>query len=91
MNVSHRLKGGGAATVRSVELWVYENWRAHGHRATIHRGECGSCKAGAGRAGGTAPTNGRWLGPFNSGAAAGHAAGCTGAEVRRCSMCSPPT
>ena len=32
--------------------WAYENWRAHGHRATVHRGECSMCNEGAGVHGG---------------------------------------
>jgi hypothetical protein len=49
-----------------VKLWVYENWRVHGHRATVHRGECGSCNHGSGIHAGSSSRNGRWLGPFNT-------------------------
>ncbi len=48
-----------------MTYWIYENWRAHGHKAVIHDGSCGFCNEGSGRAGGTDPKNGRWHGPFN--------------------------
>ena len=72
-----------------MSLWVYENWRAHGHRATVHLASCAHCKAGTGQQGGTEATNGRWHGPFASSGAATEAALRTGAEVKRCGHCSP--
>ena len=41
------------------DFWAYENWRAHGHIAKIHRGECGSCNDGAGIHGGGQTPNGK--------------------------------
>jgi len=78
-----------ATTVWPVEFWVYENWRAHGHRATVHRGDCAHCNHGSGQHGGTRSDNGRWLGPFTTVANVEASAGRTGAEVRRCRTCSP--
>jgi hypothetical protein len=75
----------------AVELWIYENWRAHAHRATVHVATCAHCNAGAGQRGGTDATNGRWHGPFRVGAEATDAAVHTGAEVRRCGHCRPTT
>jgi hypothetical protein len=43
---------------------VYENWRARGHKAVIHRDSCGHCNNGHGTSGGTDPKNGQWHGPF---------------------------
>jgi hypothetical protein len=45
---------------------AYENWRAHGHRATVHRGGCSMCNQGAGVHGGGETPNGKWLEPFSS-------------------------
>lgn len=70
-------------------FWAYENWVAAGHRATIHRGECGFCNNGAGVHGGGHTRNGRWLGPFRSREEAEAEAKRAGAEVRDCSRCMP--
>lgn len=70
-------------------FWAYENWVAYGHRATIHRGECGFCNFGAGVHGGGQTRNGRWLGPFRSPEEAKVDAERAGAEVRNCSRCRP--
>jgi len=32
----------------TAQFWVYENWRAHGHKVTVHRGDCGHCNHGTG-------------------------------------------
>jgi F-type H+-transporting ATPase subunit beta len=70
-------------------FWAYENWRAHGHRATIHRGECSMCSQGGGVHGGGQTPNGKWHGPFSSYSAARSEASRTGAEVRDCRKCWP--
>lgn len=70
-------------------FWAYENWVAAGHRATVHRGECGFCNHGAGVHGGGQTRNGRWLGPFRSFEEAKANAERAGAEVRNCSRCRP--
>lgn len=46
-------------------FYIYENWRARGHKAVIHRGTCKFCNNGAGLFTGTNPENGKWIGPFN--------------------------
>jgi hypothetical protein len=71
------------------DFWAYENWRAHGHRATIHRGDCGACNHDAGVHGGGETAHGRWHGPFRSSDQARSDAGYRGAEVRDCARCSP--
>ncbi len=43
-----------------MRFYAYENWRAHGHRMTIHRGDCPFCNDGRGQAGGTTADNGEW-------------------------------
>ena len=68
-------------------FWAYENWVAYGHRATVHRRDCGFCNRGAGVHGGGQTRNGRWLGPFRSPKEARAEAGRTGAEIRDCSRC----
>ena len=68
-------------------FWVYENWRADGHRATIHTADCSHCKGGVGQSGGTAATNGRWLGPFDNLASADAAGLRAGADGKRCGHC----
>ena len=45
---------------------IYENLRAGEHKAVIHRGSCGDCNNGRGKAGGTSSKNGRWHGPYSS-------------------------
>ena len=72
------------------DSWAYENWRAYGHRATIHRGDCGTCNQGLGitdRGGETA--NGKWHGPFDSGKEARSAVRRRSVEVRDCGRCVP--
>lgn len=65
-------------------FWVYENWRARGHKAVLHRGQCLFCNDGRGLSGqGTSPDNGRWLGPFENIDQASQAAHNTGAAVTR--------
>ena len=39
-------------TGASGQFWAYENWVAAGHRATVHRSECGFGNDGAGVHGG---------------------------------------
>jgi hypothetical protein len=36
--------------------YVYENWRARGHRMVLHRVNCGHCHYGVGQTGGTHPS-----------------------------------
>ncbi len=49
-------------------FYAYENWRAHGHRVTVHAANCPFCNDGCGVRGGTRSDNGRWheLGEFFS-------------------------
>lgn len=49
-----------------MAYYVYENWRARGHKAVIHKGDCPFCKNGNGLSGnGTRIDNGAWHGPFD--------------------------
>ena len=45
--------------------YVYENWRARGHRVVIHQASCGFCNNGKGISTGTRPDNGKWHGPLS--------------------------
>ncbi len=65
-------------------FYIYENWVAHGHRTTIHRGSCGFCNNGVGIHGCKNKRCGTWLGPYNTLEEAEEAAKITGAEIRRC-------
>jgi hypothetical protein len=66
-----------------VSYYVYENWRARGHRAMIHIGTCGNCNHGKGKTTGTRADNGKWHGPFQSiGKAKGAIAGLTPSQCR---------
>ena len=69
--------------------WVYENWRAQGHKAVVHRATCRHCNNGRGQNGGTDPSNGRWHGPFASAALAEAKAQMTGGYTRSCGFCRP--
>lgn len=69
--------------------WVYENWRAHGHRATVHLGVCSHCKDGKGQKNGTSPANGEWHGPYRSSAEAVGKAQALAKLTRTCKVCAP--
>lgn len=71
-----------------MEYWTYENWRADGHKATIHVGHCGSCNHGQGKHGVGETPNGRWHGPFSSPDRAKSVVR-SGAYVRPCQICVP--
>jgi hypothetical protein len=47
-----------------MSFYIYENWRAGPRKAVIHRGRCGYCNEGRGRAGGYDPTHAKWHGPY---------------------------
>lgn len=49
-----------------MKYYIYENWQAGPHKAVLHRGSCGYCNNGNGRAGGYDPGHAEWHGPFNS-------------------------
>lgn len=49
-----------------MSYYVYENWRARGHRATVHVGFCSFCKDRQGQSTGTRADNGKWHGPFDT-------------------------
>lgn len=73
-----------------MNLWVYENWVAEGHKARIHRGDCPYCNNGHGIHPGAGNKNGRWLGPFRALDEARLHAKTTGANsVRCCKHCLP--
>jgi len=46
-------------------FYVYEKWRARGHRVVIHLSSCGFCNAGKGTSTRPRPDNGKWHGPFS--------------------------
>lgn len=67
--------------------YVYENWRARGHRVVIHESNCGYCNNGRGVSTGTRPDNGKWHGPFTSlDEAIGHSRGLSG-DFQYCKVC----
>jgi len=43
-----------------MSFYVYENWQAGPRKAVIHRGTCGHCNDGRGRAGGYDPAHAQW-------------------------------
>jgi hypothetical protein len=43
-----------------MRYFVYENWQAGPHKAVIHRGTCGHCNEGRGRAGGYDRAHAQW-------------------------------
>ena len=73
----------------AAEFYVYENWRAHRHRATVHLADCGHCNHGRGKHPNASEDNGRWLGPFGTLHQALNSAQDTGGTVRRCQHCLP--
>jgi hypothetical protein len=70
-------------------FFIYENWRARGHVATIHRGECSFCNFGQGMHPGSSTANGRWHKIEGSFAVAMKQAEHTGATVGCCGRCLP--
>jgi hypothetical protein len=73
----------------SGRFWVYENWRARGHRASIHRAHCSHCNDGRGRSnGGYSRNNAAWHGPILSLDAAESYAARLGIHVNDVSHCS---
>ena len=76
-----------------MNIYAYENWRAHGHIVKLHREDCTFCNQGRGLAGGTRKDNGRWipLGQHETLAAAWRVAkATTGAPtIRNCKVCLP--
>jgi len=72
------------------DYWVYENWRARGHQARVHEGNCPSCNNGEGLRGrGTHPDNGRWHGPFPSFEEANDFASAHSRAPSCCRRCEP--
>lgn len=77
-------------TVRFMsDFYVYENWRAQGHRTKIHRAECSHCDHGRGQRGGTRAENGEWHGPFSNFNLADNTAIETGGAKSLCGLCRP--
>ena len=66
------------------EYWVYENWRADGHKAKIHQSFCGHCSKGLKESSGE---NDKWHGPFSSLEDAFQCANQTQAKVTTCLKC----
>jgi hypothetical protein len=46
-------------------FYIYENWQAGPRKAVIHRGSCGYCNNGTGRAEGYDRRHAHWHGPYN--------------------------
>ena len=72
-----------------MDLWIYENWVAEGHKARLHIADCAFCNYGRGIHPGAGAKNGRWLGPFPTLVAALRAAHATEGTVSRCKKCTP--
>jgi len=47
------------------EFYIYENWQAGPRKAVIHKGSCGNCNDGRGKAGGYDPAHAKWHAPFD--------------------------
>ena len=55
-----------AGTGERNEFYIYESWQAGPRKTVIHRGNCGQCNGGKGRAGGQDHNHARWHGPYGS-------------------------
>ena len=55
-----------APTPAATEFYVYENWAAGPHKASLHRSSCGQCSSGKGRPAGHDPNHSRWHGPYSN-------------------------
>jgi hypothetical protein len=49
-----------------MPFYIYENWQAGAHKAKLHRGSCGHCKDGRGKAGGYDPKHAKWSERFDN-------------------------
>ena len=71
-----------------MAYYIYENWRARGHRAMIHQGACHCCNDGTGVRGGYDPQNAEWHGPFPTlEAARAHQRRLNAKKREECSKC----
>ena len=73
----------------TMTYYVYENWRAEGHKARIHFSNCPSCNDGVGVHPDASDENGQWLGPFETFQDAFEAAQRTEGQVSACQRCNP--
>ena len=69
-------------------FYVYGNWVAEGHKATIHQGCCGFCNNGKGAHACTNSINGKWRGPYQTSKEALNFAQSKTIDVRRCGFCA---
>lgn len=67
--------------------YLYENWRARGHRVIIHQGCCSFCNFGKGLSTGTRRNNGKWHGPYSDLDAAKAKASQINKEFKLCYFC----
>ncbi|HKY53827.1 MAG TPA: hypothetical protein VJM08_05935 [Anaerolineales bacterium] len=67
-----------------MAYYIYENWRAKGHRTMIHLSDCHFCNNGKGLAGETRPDNGKWHGPYKDLESAESFARTTGVRLEYC-------
>lgn len=73
-----------------MAYWVYENWRDRPKKAKVHFARCSHCNHGKGKAGGTSPENGRWVGSFdNFEDAMAHAMQTSFPDTDPCKICDP--
>jgi hypothetical protein len=49
-----------------MRFYIYENWQAGPHKAIVHRGDCGNCNEGLGKAGGYDLRHAKWQGPYDT-------------------------
>lgn len=52
--------------VNGARFYIYENWQAGPRKAVIHRGSCGHCNDGSGKAGGYNRNHAQWHGPYDT-------------------------
>ena len=72
-----------------MTYYVYENWRADGHKAKIHLATCPYCNDGKGIHPGSSNKNGQWHGPYNDFQFASDKAQRVGTNVSVCKHCLP--
>jgi hypothetical protein len=74
-----------------MSYYVYENWVAYGHCATVHEAACPRCNYGRGQRSKPSRTkNGSWYGPFSAVAEARAAhLRYSDADWRACKVCQP--
>ena len=75
-----------------MNYYIYENWRANGKKAKIHKENCSHCNYGNGQNKEKSEINGRWHGPYRDfDEATSFAISMGDRDITYCGVCRPDT